>query len=65
MYWLLGILFSLDIHLAQPGYSGEGLGLSTIQGAFPLLRLERVGRRVVKGVVKEEEVKIWTGIFLK
>ena len=31
MYCHLGILFSLDAYLAQPGCSGEGLGLPTGQ----------------------------------
>ena len=46
MYWLLGILFSLDVNLAQPRCSREGLGLATGQGALPSLRIrgERGGR---------------------
>ena len=38
MYWLFGILFSLDAYLPKPGCRGEGLGLSTGQGVLPSLR---------------------------
>ena len=38
MYWLLGNPFSLDGYLAQSGYSGEALELSTKQCALPSLR---------------------------
>ena len=38
MYWLLEILFSLDVYFAQAGYSKEGLGLPTGQGDLPFLK---------------------------
>ena len=39
MYWLLEILFSLDVYLALLRCSREVLGLSTGLGALPSLRI--------------------------
>ena len=69
MYWPFGILLSLDKYLAQPGCSGEGLGLSTGQGALPSLRIGEGGGKGVwrewEESEKREEVEIWIGIFFK
>ena len=56
MYWLFGILFSLDAHIPKPGWRGEGLGLPTGQGALPSLRT---------GGVEGKGVKILIGIIYK
>ena len=60
MYWLFGILFSLDVYLAQPGCNRKGLGLYIEQGALSSLR---IGEVCVEGVGGEEGVGIWIGIF--
>ena len=49
IYWHLGILFSLDVYLAQSGCSLEGLGLSTGWGTWPPVIIEGGGGRVVEG----------------
>ena len=68
MYWLFGILFSLDAHLPRPGWSGEELGLPTGQGTLPSLRTEG-GRERGRGSGREmgggEEVEILNGIIYK
>ena len=67
IYWHLGILFSLDVYLAQSGCSLEGLGLSTGQGALPSLMIGGGGERVCEGSGRgmglRKEVRIWIDIF--
>ena len=43
------VLFSLNVNLAQPRCSREGLELSTGQGAWHSLRVGEVGGRSVEG----------------
>ena len=66
MYWLFGLLVSLDAYLPRPGWRGEGLGLHTGQGTLPSIRTGGGGRRVSGGVGGTwEEVEILNGIIYK
>lgn len=60
MYWLFEILISLDVYLAQPVCSGEGLKLSTGQGALSSPKIGGGGGGGVEGVGWEwEEGRKW------
>ena len=50
MYWLLGILVSLDAHLPRPGGSGEELELPTGPETLTALRAGEEGGEGVGGV---------------
>ena len=65
MYWLFGILFYLDAYFPKPGWSGEGLGLSTGQGTLPILKTGEGEGRESRGVGGGEEVEILSGIIYK
>ena len=58
MYWLFGILFSLNGYLSQLRYSREGLGLSPKQYALPSLGSGWGGGRMGGG----EGVGTWIGM---
>ena len=70
MYWLLGILFFLNVYLAQARCRRDDLELSKERMHCPLLGLEvrGVGGSVERvggedGVGGGEGVRIWIGIF--
>ena len=62
MYWLFGILFSLDVYLDQHSCSREGLELSRAKGALPSLRIGGVGWEALWREWKERrEKKVLSG----
>ena len=64
LHVLFGILFSLDVHIAQPRCSREGLGFTTGHGFLSSLRIGRgeVGG-LGEGVGGSEEVGIGLVLF--